>query len=78
MDMAAPTEVFLGPALASLLTDDVQRQQLFDIRELIDDDKLAWAWLIGMNPILDDQSPLGFIAAGCGAEAMSAAREFVG
>lgn len=69
---------FLGsPALAALLTDDVHRRQLLDIRDLIDDDDLARAWLIGMNPALDDQSPLGFIAAGCGAEALAAAREFV-
>lgn len=68
---------FLGPALAALLADDVHRRQLLDIRVLIADDDLARAWLIGMNPMLDDQSPLSFITTGCGAEALAAAREFV-
>lgn len=68
---------FLGPTLAALLADDVHRRQLLDIRDLIDDDDLARAWLIGMNPALDDQPPLGAITDGRGAEALAAAREFV-
>lgn len=65
------------PALAALLTDDDQRRQLLDIRDLIGDDDLARAWLIGMNPDLGDESPLGAIADGRGADAMAAAREFI-
>lgn len=77
-DYEAAVLTFLGsPSLAALLADDEHRRQLLDIRDLIDDDDLARAWLIGMNPQLDDQSPLGFIATGCGAEALAAAREFV-
>jgi hypothetical protein len=68
---------FLGfPALAALLTDDDHRRQLLDIRDLIDDDDLARAWLIGMNPALYDRSPLGAIADGHGEAALIAARDF--
>lgn len=77
MSLTVPTEAFLGPALASILTSDVHRRQVADIRELIGDDDLAWAWLIGMNPYLGDAWPLGAIADGRGANALAAAREFM-
>lgn len=65
------------PALAALLTTGDQRRLLLDIRDLIADDDLARAWLIGMNPALGDESPLGAIADGRGDQAMAAAREFI-
>jgi hypothetical protein len=75
--LTAAALAFLSPNLAALLTDDVQRRQLLAIRHLIADDDLSRAWLIGMNPDLNDASPLGAIADGRGDQAMAAAREFV-
>jgi hypothetical protein len=74
--LSAAVLAFLPPALVPLLSTDVQRRQLLDIRYLIGDDDLARAWLIGMNPGLYDNSPLGAIADGHGEAALAAAREF--
>jgi hypothetical protein len=76
--LSAAVLALLGPALAALLTTDDQRRAVLDIRDLIGgDDNITRAWLIGQNPHLDDESPLGAIADGRSEAAMIAARAFV-
>lgn len=73
--LTAAVAEFLPAPLAALLTSDQQRADVLAVREVIGCDDLARAWLIGMNPMLDEQSPVRVIAASRGAAVIRAAKE---
>lgn len=50
--------------------------QIFTLIEEVDDAHVARAWFLGMNPNLDDHSPLEVLAAGRAREVVAAARSF--
>lgn len=70
----------LGPELATLLTTPKQQQTAAQIiQQLADreDQHTARAWMIGMNPHLDDQAPILAIAEGRADEVRAAARAYL-
>ncbi|MFF9787142.1 hypothetical protein [Streptomyces nigrescens] len=66
----------IGPTLTDWLDTDEQRDRAWNLHQLItqqDGPYVAAAWLIGMNPHLDTDSPLNAIRNGNGADARAAA-----
>lgn len=69
-----------GPRIATLLATPSQRADAVLAYDLIassyqrDGDSIARAWMVGMNPHLDEQSPIDAIAAGLGDAVLAAAR----
>ncbi|TFB56383.1 hypothetical protein [Cryobacterium tagatosivorans] len=51
--------------------------QVFEILSSIDSPEVARAWLMGMNPELDDASPAEALADGRSREVMAAARSYI-
>lgn len=69
-----------GPRVAGLLGSPRERALAVEAFDLVassyrrDGDAIARAWMVGMSPQLDDQSPLDAIAAGHGDAVLAAAR----
>ena len=66
-----------GPQLADWLDTDEHRNQAWTLHQLIatkDGPYIAAAWLIGMNPHLNDQAPLQAIRNG---HSVDAARTYL-
>ncbi|TFD75594.1 hypothetical protein E3T54_11740 [Cryobacterium sp. Sr8] len=51
--------------------------QVFEILSSVDSPEVARAWLMGMNPELDDASPAEALADGRSREVMAAARSYI-
>lgn len=70
----------LGPNLAALLSSDAQRADALAVFGLIadaDGPDIARAWLVGMNPLLDDRPPLTVIRDGGTAAVLAAATAYL-
>lgn len=79
-DPAAFLAAQFSPRVAALLTTVEQQETATRIiRELADRECLATAraWMIGMNPHLDDQAPILAIVDGRGGDAEAAARAYL-
>ncbi|MGY5127327.1 hypothetical protein [Streptomyces nigrescens] len=66
----------LGPTLTDWLDTEEHRDQAWNLHQLIADQDgpyVASAWLIGMNPHLNNDSPLNAIRNGHSADARAAA-----
>ncbi|MGW7001365.1 hypothetical protein ACWGCW_00710 [Streptomyces sp. NPDC054933] len=69
----------LGPELAAYLTTSDQRAVAAEVFALIAEDSdpgAARAWLIGVNPHLDDENPIRAIAANRADEVLAAAHAY--
>ncbi|MFI7096745.1 hypothetical protein [Streptomyces lydicus] len=78
--MPHPIADTFGPNLADWLDTDEHRDQAHTLLQLIatkDGPYIAAAWLIGMNPHLNDDSPLQAIRNGHSADARAAARAYL-
>lgn len=51
--------------------------QVFEILSSVDSPEVARAWIMGMNPELDDASPAEALAEGRSREVMAAARSYI-
>ncbi|MEV8523199.1 hypothetical protein AB0451_03425 [Streptomyces sp. NPDC052000] len=79
-DQPAALRQHLGPNLADLLSTDAQRADALAVFGLIaaaDGPDIARAWMVGMNPELDDQAPLLVIRDGDTAAVLAAAHFYL-
>lgn len=70
----------LGPSLAARLTTADQQATAARILTLLADREgpaVARAWMVGLNPLLDDRSPLAVIAAGRAEDVMTVAHAYL-
>ncbi|MFF8784767.1 hypothetical protein [Streptomyces sp. NPDC015125] len=70
----------IGPTLTGWLDTDEHRDQAHALHQLIADREgsyVAAAWLIGMNPHLNDDAPLQAIRNGHSADARAAAHAYL-
>lgn len=64
----------MWPALVGLLDTPEKEECVRQVFEIIGDDDLAKAWIIGMNPFLDNLSPMTKISGGFFEDVLSAVR----
>jgi hypothetical protein len=79
-EIAAQLVDRLGSNLAARLTTSEQQATAHRILQQLadrEDPATARAWMIGMNPHLDDQAPILAIAEGRGQDAEAAARAYL-
>jgi hypothetical protein len=77
---ARTIERWLKPGVQLKMEDERRLRDAFHVFSLIeqaDDVNLARAWFIGMNPQLDDDSPIEHLAAGNARAVLAAARAYV-
>jgi hypothetical protein len=69
----------LGPGLAALLPAETHDAALTVFRLIADAEgaDVARAWLIGVNPLLDDRAPFDVIRDGDAAAVIAAARSYL-
>jgi hypothetical protein len=70
----------LGPGLSALLPADAQQSAALAVFALIaatEGPDIARAWLVGMNPLLDDRAPLAVIRDGDTAAVTAAAHAYL-
>lgn len=70
----------LGPGLSALLPTGTQQADAMAVFGLIADAEgpdIARAWLVGMNPDLDDRAPLAAIRTGDTAAVIAAAHAYL-
>ena len=73
-------ERWLKPGVQMKIDDERRLRDAFNVFSLIeeaDDAYVARAWFIGMNPQLDDDSPIEQLAAGNARAVLAAARAYV-
>ncbi|MFF2100949.1 hypothetical protein [Streptomyces sp. NPDC058202] len=78
--ISADLAAWLGEALADRLTDAVQREAAHAIFQQVADSDgrtVARAWMIGLNPHLNNQAPLLAIAGGQTADVKAAASAYL-
>ncbi len=70
-----------GLTTVALKTEDERRLRdafhVFSLIEEADDAYVARAWFLGMNPQLDDETPIEYLAAGNARAVLAAARAYV-
>ncbi len=54
----------LGERLAVMITTPEQEAMVREVYDIIGDERIAGAWILGMNPFLSEQSPLMCICDG--------------
>ena len=77
---ARAIERWLKPGVQLKVEDERRLRDAFQVFSLIeeaDDARVARAWFLGMNPQLNDDSPVEQLAAGNAREVLAAARSYV-